>query len=81
MVCEADLLEALKAKNIAGAALDVRATEPPKTGELELLPNVILTPHVAALTHEAQERVTRAVCNEVARVPEGKPARNALNGR
>ena len=79
VVCEADLLEALKAKKIAGAALDVRAVEPPQRGELESLPNVVLTPHVAAFTAEAQERVTRAVCEDVARVLEGKPARNAVN--
>ncbi len=80
VVCEADLLQALKEKTIAGAALDVRAQEPPPAGELELLPNVILTPHIAAFTHEAQERVTRAVCEDIARVLEGKPAQNAVNG-
>ncbi len=80
VVCEADLIEALKSGTIAGAALDVRATEPPEKGELELLPNVILTPHIAAFTREAQERVTRAVCEDVARVLEGKPAQNAVNG-
>lgn len=80
VVCEADLLEALKAKAIAGAALDVRATEPPARGELELLPNVILTPHYAAFTQEAQGRVTNAICEDVARVLEGRAARNAVNG-
>ncbi len=80
VVREAELLQALKAKTIAGAALDVRATEPPEAGELELLPNVVLTPHIAAFTHEAQERVTKAVCEDVARVLEGKPAQNAVNG-
>ncbi|MHB1674344.1 MAG: hydroxyacid dehydrogenase [Acidobacteriaceae bacterium] len=80
VVREAELLQALKTKTIAGAALDVRATEPPETGELELLPNVVLTPHIAAFTHEAQERVTKAVCEDVARVLEGKSAQNAVNG-
>ena len=80
VVCEAGLLEALKTNTIAGAALDVRATEPPKSGELELLPNVILMPHVAAFTYEAQERVTKAICQDVARVLEGKTAQNAVNG-
>ncbi len=79
VVCEADLLDALKSKRIAGAALDVRAKEPPQTGELEQMPNVILTPHIAAFTHEAQERVTRAICEDVARVLEGKAAQNAVN--
>jgi D-3-phosphoglycerate dehydrogenase / 2-oxoglutarate reductase len=80
VVCEPDLLEALKSKAIAGAALDVRAVEPPKVGELETLPNVILMPHVGAFTREAQDRVTRAVCEDVARVLDGKPALNPVNG-
>lgn len=79
VVAEADLLAALKDGTLAGAALDVRATEPPQTGELETLPNVILMPHVGAWTHEAQERVTVAVCEDVARVLDGKPAINAVN--
>jgi len=40
---------------------------------------VILMPHVAAFTNEAQDRVTRAICEDVARVLEGKPAINAVN--
>ena len=80
VVNETDLLEALKTRKIAGAAMDVRATEPPETGELELMPNVILTPHIAAFTYEAQERVTKAVCDDVARVLDGQPAQNAVNG-
>lgn len=76
VVSEPDLLEALKAGILAGAALDVRSTEPPLAGELEHLPNVILLPHLGAITREAQERVTRAVCQDVTRVLEGKPALN-----
>lgn len=79
VVVEEDLVQALKSKQIAGAALDVRATEPPRAGELELLPTVILTPHTAAFTHEAQSRVTRAICEDVARVLDGIPARNPVN--
>src|SRR5579875_3265023 len=78
VVCEADLIAALKAKTLAGAALDVRAVEPPQPGELESLPNVIVLPHVGAFTKEAQQRVTRAICEDVARVLEGKPAQNAF---
>ena len=78
VVSEPDLVEALKSRTIAGAALDVRATEPPLTGELEELPNVILLPHVAAFTREAQDRVTKAICEDVARVLDGKSAQNAV---
>ena len=50
VINEADLIEALKAKVIAGAALDVRAQEPPVKGEMEQITNLILTPHVAGIT-------------------------------
>jgi phosphoglycerate dehydrogenase-like enzyme len=46
MMREADLATVLKSKKRAGAALDVRETEPPERGEPESLPNVILTPHI-----------------------------------
>lgn len=78
VVEEAALLEALQAGAIAGAALDVRNAEPPMPGELEKLPNVLLMPHMAALTLEAQDRVTRAICDDVSRVLDGKPPMNAV---
>jgi phosphoglycerate dehydrogenase-like enzyme len=78
VVDEIGLLEALQSGKIAGAALDVRASEPPIAAELEKLPNVLLTPHIAALTREAQDRVTNAVCDDIARVLDGMPALNAV---
>jgi D-3-phosphoglycerate dehydrogenase / 2-oxoglutarate reductase len=79
VVNEHDLYCALAANKIAGAALDVRQTEPPTPGDLEKLPNVLLVPHVAALTVEAQDRVTRAICEDVARVFEGRAPLNPVN--
>lgn len=79
VVDEDGLLEALRSKTIAGAALDVRSSEPPRVGELETLPNVLLAPHIAALTSEAQDRVTRAICEDVSRVLEGEPPLNPVN--
>jgi D-3-phosphoglycerate dehydrogenase len=79
VVVEKDLMEALKSGQIAGAALDVRSVEPPQAGELEKVPNLILTPHIAAFTQDAQARVTRAICEDVARVLDGLPAQNAVN--
>jgi D-3-phosphoglycerate dehydrogenase len=79
VIVEEDLIAALKSGAIAGAALDVRAKEPPKRGALEDLPNLVLTPHVAAFTHEAQDRVTNAICEDVCRVLDGKTAMNAVN--
>ena len=78
VVVEEDLVAALKRGALGGAALDVRAQEPPALGQLESLPNVILTPHIAAFTRQAQERVTRAICEDVARVLDGRPAINAV---
>jgi D-3-phosphoglycerate dehydrogenase len=78
VVDEAALFEALRSERIAGAALDVRETEPPAGSELEKLPNVLLVPHIAALTHEAQARVTRAICEDVTRVLDGKAPLNAV---
>ena len=80
VISEPDLIAALKSGIVGGAALDVRATEPPVSGELESMANVILMPHVGAFTREAQERVTNALCADVARVLDGKPALNAVNG-
>jgi D-3-phosphoglycerate dehydrogenase len=79
VVVEGDLLDALKSGKIAGAALDVRMVEPPVAGELEQIPNLILTPHIAAFTQEAQHRVMNAICDDVTRVLEGRSAQNAVN--
>jgi D-3-phosphoglycerate dehydrogenase len=79
VVDEGGLIRALKERRLAGAALDVRAAEPPMKDELSEMENVILTPHIAAFTHEAQERVVGCVCKDVAAVLEGKPARNFFN--
>ena len=58
LVDEAALVEAIKLKHISGAAIDVFAQEPlPADAPLRKLDRVILTPHLAASTAEAQERV------------------------
>jgi D-3-phosphoglycerate dehydrogenase len=79
VVCETDLTDALKSGVIGGAALDVRSKEPPVPSELETMSNVILTPHIAAFTREAQDRVTHAIFEDVSRVLEGKSALNAVH--
>jgi len=74
VVDETGLIQALEGNRIAGAALDVRNTEPPASGPLSRMDNVILTPHIGAFTHEAQERVVATVCRDVAAVLSGGEA-------
>ncbi len=79
VVDENALFHALQNKQIAGAALDVRAVEPPGDSPLNNLENVILTPHVAAFTHEAQDRVVITVCRDVTAVLQGGEAEDHFN--
>jgi D-3-phosphoglycerate dehydrogenase / 2-oxoglutarate reductase len=79
VVDEDALVRALRDRRIAGAGLDVRATEPPGPGPLAEMDNVILTPHVAAFTEEGQERVVTCVCRDVAAVLRGEAAKNFFN--
>jgi len=78
VINEADLIEALKAKTIAGAALDVRAQEPPVKGEMETIPNLILTPHVAGITKESQLRINQILTSNIELVLNSKPATHAV---
>ena len=54
LVEEEALYAALTTGKLAGAGLDVREQEPPEDDRFEALDNVVLTPHVAGSTHEAQ---------------------------
>lgn len=66
LVDEAALADAVRAGQIAGAAVDVFAVEPlPADAPLRSVPGVILTPHLAASTAEAQERVSIETCSAV----------------
>jgi D-3-phosphoglycerate dehydrogenase / 2-oxoglutarate reductase len=79
IVNEADLYEALNGKVIAGAALDVREEEPPKASPLNSLENILLAPHVAAFTVEAQDKVQESLSEDVDRILSGKPALRFAN--
>jgi len=78
VINEADLIAALKAKTIAGAALDVRAQEPPVKGEMEEIGNLILTPHVAGITKESQLRINQILTSNIELVLNSKPATHAV---
>ena len=73
LVDEAALLEALRSGHLGGAGLDVRAQEPPKNAAgFAELPNVVLTPHVAAGTGADLMADVRTVLDNVARVRRGE---------
>jgi D-3-phosphoglycerate dehydrogenase len=57
LIVEAALAEALKSGAVAGAALDVFHQEPLKDSPFYALDNVILSPHIAGATDEAQEAI------------------------
>lgn len=80
IVDEAALAEALHAGTIAGAAIDVFASEPPAPdGPLLGAPRTVLTPHLGASTAEAQVAVAEEAAEQVLEVLEGRPARYAVN--
>jgi D-3-phosphoglycerate dehydrogenase / 2-oxoglutarate reductase len=78
LVDEAALLEALRSGKVAGAALDVFSEEP-YGGPLLELDNVVVTPHLAASTEEAQDRAGVIIAEQVAAALEGGLVSNAVN--
>ncbi|MEN6626177.1 MAG: phosphoglycerate dehydrogenase [Candidatus Sumerlaeia bacterium] len=80
IVDEQALYEALRDRRIGGAALDVFEIEPlPAENPLRGLDNVILTPHLAASTAEAQEKVARDIAAQIREALSGEMIRNAVN--
>ena len=76
---EAAVAQALADGRIAGAAFDVYEKEPPTDSPLLTAPNTVLTPHLGALTAEAQLRVAEEACEQVIDVLAGRSARYAVN--
>src|SRR5258707_5139076 len=65
LIDEAALAAALQEGQVAAAALDVFVKEPLKDSPLQKLDNVILTPHIAGSTNEAQEAVGHQIAMQV----------------
>jgi D-3-phosphoglycerate dehydrogenase len=79
IVVEEALCEALENKTLAGAALDVFAEEPLVDSPLLSNAHVILTPHLAASTDEAQENAAVEIARQVVEVLEGQAPRYPVN--
>lgn len=78
LVDEAALAQAIRDGRVAGAALDVFSAEP-YSGELLELDAVVVTPHLAASTDEAQDRAGVIVAEQVVAALEGGLVTNAIN--
>ena len=78
LVDEDALLEALRSGKVAAAALDVFSAEP-YSGPLLELDNVVVTPHLAASTEEAQDRAGVIVAEQVVAALDGALVTNAVN--
>ncbi|UIP58971.1 phosphoglycerate dehydrogenase [Agromyces marinus] len=79
LIDEDALHDALVAKTIAGAGLDVFVQEPPKESPLLALPNVVVTPHLGASTDEAQEKAGISVAKSVRLALAGELVPDAVN--
>jgi D-3-phosphoglycerate dehydrogenase len=83
VIVEPDLLAALDAAVLAGAALDVVAEEPPPRdgvgAALHRHPKIVATPHLGGSTHEALARIATELAQDVARALLGAPAGTAVN--
>jgi D-3-phosphoglycerate dehydrogenase / 2-oxoglutarate reductase len=78
LVDEKALEDAIRSGKVAGAALDVFVTEP-YAGPLLKLPQVVVTPHLAGSTTEAQDRAGIVIAEQVAAALDGELVRNAVN--
>jgi (S)-sulfolactate dehydrogenase len=68
IVDEKALVERLRSGRLGGAALDVFESEPAKDlSHFAGIENLILTPHIAGVTHESNERVSQMIADEVNR--------------
>ncbi len=79
LIDEQVLAQAIKEKRVAGAAIDVFATEPTTESVLFEYDNVIVTPHLGASTTEAQVMAAKDVADQIIDIFRGKPARYAVN--
>src|SRR5690606_2563582 len=79
IIVEEDLADALKSGQLAGAGLDVLATEPPPADHpLFGIENCLITPHIAWATREARSRMMVSVVANLTAYLQGQPV-NVVN--
>jgi phosphoglycerate dehydrogenase-like enzyme len=77
---ETALIDALHTGRVGFAALDVFATEPlPPESPLWSLPNVLISPHTAALSKHEDRRIAELFCDNATRLLDGQHLRNVIN--
>jgi D-3-phosphoglycerate dehydrogenase len=79
LIDEQALADAIESGQVAGAALDVFETEPTVDQRLQMLPQVIATPHIAASTREGQELVGVETADALRDFLKSGVIRNAVN--
>ncbi len=79
VVDEAALVEALTAKKLAGAGLDVYEREPAVHPGLLAMPNVVLTPHIASATIRTRSEMSAMAARNMATAIRGGKPPNLLN--
>jgi phosphoglycerate dehydrogenase-like enzyme len=79
LVVENDLVAALESGHLAGAGIDVTATEPlPEDSPLWTAKNLIITPHVGGQAATRIDDMTNFFCDNLARYRAGRPLRNLV---
>ena len=79
LIDEQALYEAVESGRVAGAAIDVFSEEPATGNILTTSERILVTPHLAASTAEAQDRAAVSVAEQVLAVLDGQPASFAVN--
>jgi len=78
VVDETALVTALESGLIAGAGLDVREKEPSDASKFQKFSNVVLTLHVAGITHESQIKINQILVDEIIRKLTNQPLQYAV---
>ena len=79
VVDEAAFLDALETGGIAGAGLDVFATEPGLNPRFLKLDNMVLTPHSASITREVRVKLIACMIEDISAFLAGTPLRYAAS--